>query len=157
MDRSVSHLSDRATHGLGSLEIRHPPGTFALTPASRIAVEAIGRHQSRFRGRGLDWGSGSGVLALLLGRIPAVDDVIGLELEPANVQISRENAVLNALKDKVRFFESDSYAPASPEGQSALGALEGEADFIVANPPSSSPVDDGFGFRRAVVRGAGGI
>lgn len=151
----VSHLPDEATHGLGSLEIHHPPGTFALTPASRIAVDAVGRHKGRFEGTGLDWGSGSGVLAILLGRIPAVEQVIGLELEPLNVEISKANARRNAVGHKVRFFQSDSYSPVTAEGRRALEAVEGGIDFVVANPPSSSPVDDGFGFRRAVVQGVG--
>lgn len=150
----VSFLTEDTTHGLGSLEIHHPPGTFALTPASLIAVEAISRHRSRFHGVGLDWGSGSGVLSLTAARIPAVESVLGLELEGANVAIATENARRNALSHKAAFYRSDSYSPFDPDGQSALGALVGNVDFIIANPPSSSPLDDGFGFRRAVIRGS---
>ena len=151
----ASFLTDSMTFGLGPLEIRHPPGTFALTPASRIAVEALARHQDRFRGVGLDWGTGSGVLAILLARIPGVERVVGLEIEPANVRIARENAQRNGVDQKVGVFEADSYSPRCAEGRVALEALEASTDFLVANPPSSSPKDDGFGFRRAVMDGAG--
>lgn len=155
MADDVTRLSDEATAGLGSLEVHHPPGTFAPTPATMISLEAIGRHQSRFGGIGLDWGSGSGVLAIAAARIPAVDVVIGLELEEANVRASLENAERNAVASKVSFFRSDSYEPFETRGRQALHSVEGMVDFILANPPSSSPEGDGFEFRRAVVRGAG--
>ncbi|NNF26081.1 MAG: methyltransferase [Gemmatimonadetes bacterium] len=143
------------TRGLGPLEIHHPPGTFALTPASFIAVEAIARNQDRFRGRGLDWGTGAGVLAIAAARIRAVKEVVGLELEAANVEVARVNAERNSVGGKARFLWADSYQPLEPSGRKALADLERGVDFIVANPPSSSPVDDGFGFRRAVIRGSG--
>ena len=155
MNAHVSFLPAEATHGLGSREIHHPPGTFALTPASLIAVEAIGRHQTRFRGVGLDWGSGSGILAIAAARIPHVDVVVGLELVEANVHIARRNAERNGVQGKVSFFRSDSYRALEPQGENAIAALEGAVDFILANPPSSSPSDDGFEFRRMVMREAG--
>jgi len=155
LSEGISVLTEDVTLGLGPLEIHHPRGTFALTPASLTAVEAIGRNQDRFRGVGLDWGSGSGVLAIAAARIGDVDEVVGLELEPANVRIARVNAERNGVGNKARFLVADSYTPRSPSGRAVLAALEGRVDFIVANPPSSSPVDDGFGLRREVVRGAG--
>ena len=107
------------------------------------------------KGFGLDWGSGSGVLAIAAARIESVDSVVGLELEVANVRIAGENAERNGVAKKVTFFRSDSYDARDHGGRTALRALEGAVDFILANPPSSSPGDDGFEFRRAVVRGAG--
>lgn len=155
MSREKSILSDELTRGLGNLEIHHPPGTFALTPASLIAVEAISRNQDRFQGRGLDWGSGAGVLAIAAARISGVREVVGLEVEPANVEIARVNAERNGVGGKARFLLADSYEPLDRSGRVVLADLERAVDFIVANPPSSSPADDGFGFRRAVIRGAG--
>jgi len=151
----ISVLGEDLTQGLGPIEIHHPAGTFALTPASLTAVEAICRNRDRFRGVGLDWGSGSGVLAIAAARVAGVESVLGLELEPANVHIARVNAERNGVGGKVRFYVSDSYAPLEDGGRKALAELEGRVDFIVANPPSSSPGDDGFTFRRKVVGGAG--
>ena len=73
------------TGGLGPIEIQASPGRQAITPASRIAVAAIGTNASLFAGRGLDWGSGHGLLAIAAARIPAVSHVVGLELDSADV------------------------------------------------------------------------
>ena len=140
--------------GPDPIAIHHPDGAFAPTPASRVALEAIGSHADRFRGRGLDWGSGSGLLSIAATRIAAVEEVIGLELDPRGVAAARKNARTNGVEDKVRFFESNSYDPKSPEGRAALDRFRGATDFLIANPPASSPVGDGFEFRRVVVRGA---
>jgi SAM-dependent methyltransferase len=146
-------LTTEMTGGLGELQIRHPPGTFALTPASRIALQAIGQHQRLLGGVGLDWGSGTGCLAIAAARIPAVQSVLGLEIIPANVAIARENAARNGVADKVAFVRADSYTPLDPAERPTLDALTGRVSFILANPPSSEG-DDGFAFRRIVLRGA---
>lgn len=140
--------------GPDPIRIHHPEGAFVPTPASRIALEAIAAHAGRFRGRGLDWGSGSGLLAIAAARITGVEEVLGLELDPRGVAAARENARRNGAADNVRFVESDSYDPVSEEGRRALAGFEGSTDFMIANPPSSSPVGDGFEMRRVVVRGA---
>ena len=146
-------LADADTRGLGTLRIRHPPGTFALTPASRITVAAVGAERDRLAGDGIDWGSGVGCVAIAAARIHGVDAVLGLEIRPENVAAARANAAANGVADAVRFFRSDSFVPAEPEGRRALAALEAQADFVVANPPASTG-DDGFGWRRDVARGA---
>ena len=140
--------------GPDPIRIHHPEGAFVPTPASRIALEAIAAHSGRFRGRGLDWGSGSGLLAIAATRLAAVEEVLGLELDSRGVPAARENARVNGVETKVRFVESDSYDPVSEEGTRALAGFEGSTDFMIANPPSSSPVGDGFEMRRVVLRGA---
>lgn len=142
-----------ATGGLGALEILHPPGTFALTPASRISIEAIARHHGMLHGTGIDWGSGAGGLAILACRAARVKFVVGLEISPANVAIARENAERNGVGGKCDFLLADSYSPRGHEDKEKLNRLEGGVDFILANPPSSED-DDGFEFRRIVLRGA---
>jgi SAM-dependent methyltransferase len=149
-----STLTTEMTGGLGALCIRHPPGTFALTPASRISLRAIGEHRSLLTGHGLDWGSGTGCLAIAAAKVPAVQGVVGLELSEANVAVARENAERNGVADKVTSLLSDSYSPLSPSGRSILDSLVGQVSFILANSPSSEG-DDGFGYRRVVLRGAG--
>jgi hypothetical protein len=69
------------------------------------------------------------------------------------VAVARENAVLNDVADKVRFFVSDSYTPSDAADRRALDDLAGRVGFVLANPPSSEG-DDGFGFRRKVLAGA---
>jgi SAM-dependent methyltransferase len=149
-DRTL--LDHQDTGGLGPLEILHPPGTFALTPASRISIEAVARHHGLLHGVGLDWGSGAGCLAILAGKVAAVEQIVGLEISPANVAIARENAARNGVAAKARFLLADSYQPVSTEDRATLDQFSGRVNFLLANPPSSE--GDGFGFRRVVLRGA---
>ena len=141
------------TAGLGEIRILDAPGAFALTPASRIAIEAIGRHRHLLAGHGIDWGCGSGCLAIAAARIPQVGRVIGLDITTPNVEAARQNATLNGVAAKASFFPSDSYTPFAQADRHNLQALLGKTNFILANPPSSEE-DDGFGYRRLVLRGA---
>lgn len=147
---TVLRASD--TNGLGSIRIQHPRGTFALTPASLISLTAICCNQDKLSGIGLDWGTGTGCLAVAAARVESVHKVYGLELEPANVKAARANAAINGVAKKVRILHCDSYRPFSPSGVKLLEALKHKATFILANPPSSEG-DDGFAYRREVLRG----
>lgn len=142
------------TCGLGALFISHPPGTFALTPASLISLRAIGANQQLLHGTGLDWGSGSGCLAIAAAKVQGVRHVVGLEISETNVDVARQNAARNNVADKVTFLLSDSYMPRHRADRESLSCLVDKVDFLLANPPSSEN-DDGFGFRRIVLRGAG--
>jgi len=148
-----TRLSVEETGGLAALQFRHPPRSFNLTPASRIAMRTIGEQQHLLAGRGLDWGSGSGCLAIAAARIPTVDQVIGLDISPQNIMAARQNAALNGVGEKVTFLLADSYQPLADSDWRLLAAYSGRIDFILANPPSSEG-DDGFGYRRIVLAGA---
>lgn len=155
MTEGVTTIAVPASLGGGAIRIAHPAGAFAPTPASRVALRAIGRQARRIRGRGLDWGSGSGLLAIAAARAAAVKGVLGLEIDPLNVAVASGNARRNGVGARVRFVESDSWRPVSTAGRAALREFAGAADFVLSNPPASSPFGDGFEFRREVVRGAG--
>ena len=146
-------LSEVDTLGLGRLEFHHPRGTFALTPASLISLTAIVAQQRLLHGVGLDWGSGVGCLAIAAARIPAVEQVVGLEIDPLNVAAAQANADRNGAAGKTRFLVADSYAPFDSADRAALAKWAGRVEFILANPPASDG-DDGFEFRRIVLRGA---
>lgn len=146
-------LSADATGGLGEIQILHPPGTFTLTPASLISIQAVVENQRLLTGRGIDWGSGTGCLAITAAKVSGVNHVVGLEISEANVSIAQENARLNSVEDKVTFMLSDSYTPFSDADRQTLETLTGQVNFILANPPSSEG-DDGFGYRRIVLEGA---
>ncbi len=133
--------------------LRHPPGTFALTPASLISLQAIGEHRRLLAGHGLDWGSGIGCLAIAAAKVAGVQSVVGLEIAEANVAVARDNAERNGVADKVTFLRSDSYTPCASTDRAILEGLRGKTRFVLANPPSSEG-DDGFGYRRVILRGA---
>ena len=153
MPEECTLLTAEESNGLGELTFLHPPGTFALTPASLIALQAIAQNQNLLSGSGLDWGSGVGCLAIAACRIPRVTCVTGLEMSAANVAIAQENARLNGVAEKAEFVEADSYEPRQAEQKSRMAALRGKIDFLIANPPSSE-TGDGFGYRRAILQGA---
>ena len=146
-------FNNETTGGLGELILHQPPGTFALTPASRIALQAVGQYRHWLQGKGLDWGCGNGCLGIAAATIPTVTHVIGLDINPANVAIAAQNASLNGVGHKTTFLLADSYTPYHPTDQQTLAAFAGQTGFILANPPSSEG-DDGFAFRRLVLRGA---
>ncbi len=152
MSDDFSLVTAVMTGGLAELRLSHPPGTFALTPASRIALTAVGQNRHLLHGRGLDWGSGVGGLAILAAKITAVSQVFGLEIAAGNVVAAQENARANGVADKVRFVLSDGYAPLAEIDGRFLDTFIGQTDFILANPPSSEG-DDGFNFRRLVLVG----
>lgn len=141
------------THGLGRIRIQHPPGTFVLTPASLISLSAVCVHQELLGGTGIDWGTGTGCLAIAAARVEAVRRVYGLEIEPANVKAARANARLNVVQSKVSILHADGYRPFTRFARQRIALLHRRVDFVLANPPSSEG-DDGFGFRRKVLRGA---
>ena len=138
---------------LAPVTIRQPTGTYALTPASRITLRTIADHRELFNGVGIDWGCGTGCLAIVAAKLPAVKRVIGLDKIELNVDVAERNAIENGCSSKAVFLHSDSYLPSTAAGRKMLDELVGSLDFVVANPPAS-PGDDGFSFRRLVLSGA---
>jgi len=148
-----TRIDKKETGGLGEINILHPSGTFAITPASRIAIQSICEHQSLLIGNGIDWGSGTGCLAITAARINAVKYIFGLEISTLNNEIARQNAITNRVENKAEFLLSDSYTPILETDLNRLESYTGKMNFILANPPSSEG-DDGFGYRRLVLKGA---
>ena len=139
--------------GRTPLRIAATPGKPSITPASRLCLSTIDNYPDLVRGRGIDWGSGCGVLTIAAATHPGVDFVLGLELDADEVATARSNADLNDVGDRTGFLVSDSYDPLPDQNKSMLDSLRGETSFLLANPPTS-PDDDGLEWRRRVLRGA---
>lgn len=93
---------------------------------TRLCVERLVTLAEEHGTEGLviDAGCGSGILALsavLLG----FKDVIGFDNDPEAVRISEENAALNGLAERVRFFTADVAG--------GLAAEQGRAQVLLAN------------------------
>lgn len=141
------------TGGLGPIEVSLADGGGTVTPASRLCARAVGRHQDLVAGTGLDWGAGTGLLAIALARIPHVERIVAIEHDPMAVANAVRNAIANHVHEKVFVVGADLYTPLDDGGREILSELEGDTDFLVANPPASEG-DDGLGWRRAVMIGA---
>lgn len=129
--------------------IRHHAGSAPITAASAITLRAVSRHPDHFCGVGVDWGCGTGCIAVVLAKNIAVEQVIALDVSMENVTVTRENVVLNGVADRVRVVHADSFRPIEPDERLAMHRFRGRLGFIVANPPGSIG-DDGFTFRRQV-------
>lgn len=142
----------RDTGGLGPITLEAGAGGATVTPASIMAVAAIGANAGLLGGRGLDWGSGTGVLAIAAALVDDVDFVLGLELDAGDPPLARSNARRNGVADATEFIHADSYRAVDPARQASIDALRGNAEFLVANPPAS-PTGDGLDWRREALRG----
>jgi SAM-dependent methyltransferase len=151
-------MSDGATETVltlsgTNLRIRHPPGTFAPSPATRLMARVILEGAVDLAGVGFDWGCGTGVLAIAAALRRDVDRVIGIDRSEGDVLAARRNAQLNGVGERVAFHVGDGYRPADQEARREVESLRGRLDFVVANPPASRG-DDGFTHRYDVLRGA---
>lgn len=75
-----------------------------------------------------DLGSGGGVLPVLLEAYKPGLDIDGLEIDPAAVELSRENVALNGMEEHISIINGD-----MREHRKYLEA--GKYDLVVSNPP----------------------
>lgn len=74
----------------------------------------------------LDFGTGSGCLAIALAAKVPTAQVYGLELSPSALALAQQNAKRNGVEERIRFFEGNGFS-----------AVPGDLrfDLIVSNPP----------------------
>jgi release factor glutamine methyltransferase len=96
------------------LELMVSPSVLIPRPSTETLVERAGRP-----GRFLELGTGSGAIAIALGRtgIGVATDVSDRALE-----IARKNAARHGVSDRITFVKADLY-------------VEGRFDLVVSNPP----------------------
>ena len=74
----------------------------------------------------LDFGTGSGCLAVALACKCLAAEVYAIDISPEVLALARENAVRHGVAERIRFLQSDGFA-AVPEGT--------RFDLIISNPP----------------------
>jgi len=77
--------------------------------------------------RALDWGTGSGCLALSLAKAVPSARITALDASSDALRIARANAIAHGLADRIRWVEG--------HGLGALGGIPDPFDLIVSNPP----------------------
>ena len=86
----------------------------------------FGRKRERFRC--VDFGTGTGILPLLLSRRDRFTELIGLELQKEYAQMAARSVALSDLSSRIRILEGDLRQAETLLGRNA-------AEVVVANPP----------------------
>ena len=112
---------------LGGMVFFVPRGVFnPVVPVSSVLLVELVRRYAR--GLVVDIGCGSGVLSVAAARLPRVGLVLGVDSSLVSVAVTRVNAWLNEVEDRVRCY---------PSWRCLLGEVvsRGGADTVVVNPP----------------------
>jgi release factor glutamine methyltransferase len=105
-----------------------PPGEEREEPGAGV-MAASGEGPSSARPPALlalDWGTGSGCLAIALAAKCAAAQVCALDISPEALVLARENAARHRLAERIRFFEGSGFAAVPADLR---------CDLIVSNPP----------------------
>ncbi len=103
----------------GAINLRLDPGQAFGTgshPTTRLCLQWLAEH--RPKGRVLDYGCGSGILAIA-ARMLGAAHVVGVDLDPAAVQTAQDNARANGVEALF--------------GLPDLGGAQGQFDVVLAN------------------------
>ncbi|OQY25414.1 MAG: hypothetical protein B6I37_01285 [Desulfobacteraceae bacterium 4572_35.2] len=103
--------------------------------------------------RVVDLGCGGGIIAMLIARWTTAKEIIGIEIQPAQVERAQRNVVLNDLSERVVICQGDL--------RELTEHSHGLFDRVVSNPPFRAPESGqcSFGNERAYSRHelAGGL
>lgn len=110
------------------LELKVQEGVLIPRPETELLVEETIKRAGQSP-RILDIGTGTGAIAISLSKHIKKSQVLGLDISPQAVDLARENASLNGVKN-IDFIVSDLYKN-----------VQGKFDIIVSNPPYISQED----------------
>jgi release factor glutamine methyltransferase len=119
-------LGEVPFHGV-TLAVR--PGVFIPRPETELLVEAVLDRVDRRTGTLLDWGTGTGAIAIaLLAELPGWTGVAA-DRSPEALALTAENAARNGVERRLALVRADFGAAGSrsPSG--------GPFDLVVSNPP----------------------
>ena len=109
------------------LALKVTPAVLIPRPETELLVEAVLERLPKDRAlQIIDVGTGSGAIAIALAWHLPLAQVTAVDLEPAALEVARENAGTHHLQDRIEFVQSD-----------LLEAVGGDLQFdaIVSNPP----------------------
>lgn len=99
---------------------------------AQLAIEHVRRREVR---RALDFGTGSGCLAIALAAAARGVEVHALDLSPAALALARWNARANGVEGGVRFHQGDGFAALIPWREACRDVGGDLFGLIVSNPP----------------------
>jgi methylase of polypeptide subunit release factors len=114
-----------------------PVDTIEITSLSLLrTIEKNHKRLKKVEGPAADLGSGGGIQAIALLRMnPKLTRVIGLEIEPHSINLSRFNALLNGVSDRFLPVNNSKTKP-NLEDDALRDVLSGEKlTLVVTNPP----------------------
>ncbi len=125
----VAHITGRRAFGRLDLEVT--PDVLVPRPDTEVVVDVVVEVAPE-GARIVDWGTGSGAIALSVADLRPDVTVVGLEQSAAALAVAQRNlAAAPELVDRVRLLESD-----------GMTAVVGEPfDLVVSNPPYLVPAD----------------
>lgn len=125
----VAHIT--GTRAFGRLELEVTPDVLVPRPDTEVIVDLVVEMAPQ-GARIVDWGTGSGAIALSVADLRPDVTVVGLERSPAAFAVAERNlAASAALADRVRLLQSDGMAAVADE----------RFDVVVSNPPYLVPED----------------
>ena len=125
----VAHITGRRAFGRLDLEVT--PDVLVPRPDTEVVVDVVVEMAPQ-GARIVDWGTGSGAIALSVADLRPDVTVTGLERSPAALAVAQRNLEANPhLADRVRMLLSDGMAAVSGE----------QFDVVVSNPPYLVPAD----------------
>ncbi len=109
------------------LEFNVNPSVLIPRPETEIIVEKIiEENRDKTNLKILDVGTGSGIIAVCLAKYLPDSKVTAVDLSNDALTAAKNNAGLNAVEDKIKFYQTDIFKDEIPES---------ELDIIVSNPP----------------------
>ena len=108
------------------------PGVFIPRPETELLVEAVLaalRAGDPTRGRLIDWGTGTGAIAIALLKALPAWTAVAADRSRAALDLALRNAVSNGVSNRLRLLEADFAAPGAPTLPDA------PFDLVVSNPP----------------------
>jgi release factor glutamine methyltransferase len=122
-------------HLLGSWEFfgrtfKTDPRALIPRPETERLVEIVLSRAGAARGKAVDVGTGSGVIAVTLALENPRFELVAIDIAEAALDLARENARLHGCSERIEFVNSD-----------LLDAVQGPVDWLVANLPYVSSAD----------------
>lgn len=115
------------------LQFKTGPGVFSKNRVDRGSLVLIENCEIKRNWKVLDLGSGIGVVGIAVAKKYGCE-VFMTEINRRAYELSKENVLINGLKDKVKVFQGDMFEPLD----SSCGSERIEFDTILLNPPQTA-------------------